>query len=133
MLLIKLREDGVAELVRRTAQGYELVLYLNIIDKHFSYVNDFHTYANGFGGRTCGSVLTSKFLCIRHGRKCTGGVKFNYSGGVFHPPLNAPDATGEWSRPRLTGCRRDGRVHSPTLNLLAARRATSVAQNVWQI
>ena len=47
--------------------------------------------------------------------------------------INALDATGEWSRPRLTGCRRDGRVHSPTLNLLAARRATSVAQNVWQL
>ena len=51
--------------------------------------------------------------------------------------FNALDTMGEWSRPRLTGCRRDrrvyGLVHSPTLNLLAARRATSVAQNVWQL
>ena len=84
----QLREDGVAELVRRTTKGYELVLYLNIFDKHFSYINDFQMYAKAFGCRTCGSVFTSKFLCIRHEGKCTGGVKFNYPGGVFHPPLN---------------------------------------------
>ena len=84
----QLQEDGVAELVRRTTKGYELVLYLNIFDKHFSYINDFQMYAKAFGCRTCGSVFTSKFLCIRHEGKCTGGVKFNYPGGVFHPPLN---------------------------------------------
>ena len=35
---VQLREDRVAELVRRTANGYELVLYLNIFDKHFCYI-----------------------------------------------------------------------------------------------
>ena len=79
----QLREDGVGELVRRKT---ELVLYLNTFDKHFT-INDFQTYAKVFVCRTCGSVLTSKFPASDTKRK-TGGVEFNYTGGVFQPPLN---------------------------------------------
>ena len=86
-------EKMVAELVCRTVEGYELVLHLNIFDEHFSYINDYQMYAKSLGCRTCGSVFTNRCLCIRHGAKCTGGVKFKYPGAVFHPPLNIFERT----------------------------------------
>ena len=84
----QLREDNVAELVRRTVKGYETGLHLNVYDHHFSYIHDFQGYAKSFGCRTCGSVYGSKLVCLRHERKCIGGVQFTYPGGVYHPPLN---------------------------------------------
>ena len=81
----ELREEGVAELKRRSGKRYKTTMYLNLFGDHFSFIQDFDGYTKHFACRNCDAVFKRRFNCIRHEKQCQGSVKFVYPGGVFKP------------------------------------------------
>jgi hypothetical protein len=83
-----LNDQAQAELIRRSVSNYRTTLYLNLHEKHFSYIKDFKSYSRAHKCRSCDSVFELSCLCIRHEKTCQGKTKFVFPGGVFKPPAS---------------------------------------------
>ena len=68
-------EDGMstAELVRRSLCHYPETMYLNLHEKHFSFIQDVLMYCHSYRCRNCGDSLWKDAWALRqHERTCTG-------------------------------------------------------------
>ena len=65
---------------------YESTLYLNLYDKHFSYIKDLARYSKSFCCSRCGKYGKGANKLRRHEKTCDGKVKLKYPGGAYHVP-----------------------------------------------
>ncbi len=76
-----------ARLIQRSLDKYEDTMYLNLYDRHFSYITDFKKYSKSFVCRKCHKLWKSGWQLTRHEAKCDGdGSRHKYPGGYFISP-----------------------------------------------
>ena len=80
------RPDIAATLVRRLHRYYESTLYLNLYEKHFSYIKDITRYSKSFQCSRCGKYWKDMWKCQSHEKTCDGKVQLKYPGGAYHVP-----------------------------------------------
>ena len=80
------KPDIAATLVRRSHRHYEGTLYLNLYEKHFSYIKDIARYSKSFCCSRCGKYWKDMWKCQRHEKTCDGKVQLKYPGGAYHVP-----------------------------------------------
>ena len=76
----------ITTLVRRSHRHYASTLYLNLRDKHFSYIKDLSRYSNSFCCSRCGRYVKNGFMLNRHEKTCDRKVHLKYPGGAYHVP-----------------------------------------------
>ena len=80
------RPDITATLIRRSHRHYESTLYLNLYEKHFSYIKDLARYSKSFCCSRCGKYWKGANKLRRHETTCDGKVQLKYPGGAYHVP-----------------------------------------------
>ena len=86
-LVETLEETTTAELVRRSLCQFTDTMYLNLHEKHYSYIRDIKTYSHSYKCSKCGQSLWKyPSLLKRHELTCEGGIRRVYIGGVYRPP-----------------------------------------------
>ena len=80
------KPDIAATLVRRSHRHYESTLYLNLYEKHFSYIKDLARYSKSFCCSRCGKYWKGANKLRRHEKTCDGKVQLKYPGGAYHVP-----------------------------------------------
>ena len=85
-LVETLEEKTTAELVRRSECHYPHTMYMNLYERHYSYIHDIGMYCQSYRCRKCGHSLwkTQRYL-LRHERACDAGINRVYKGGVYRP------------------------------------------------
>ena len=78
--------DISATLIRRSHRKYPSTLYLNLYEKHFSYIKDLYRYSKSFCCSRCGKYWKNGFRLNRHEKTCDGKVQLKYPGGAYHVP-----------------------------------------------
>ena len=78
--------DISTTLIRRSHRHYASTLYLNLHDKHFSYIKDLSRYSKSFCCSLCGKYWKNGFMLNRHKKTCDGKVHLKYPGGAYHVP-----------------------------------------------
>ena len=88
-LVETLEETTTAELVRRSLCQFTDTMYLNLHEKHYSYIHDIKTYSHSYKCSKCGQSLWKyPSLLKRHELTCEGGIRRVYKGGVYRPPAS---------------------------------------------
>ena len=80
--------DGntTAELVRRSMAQYPETMYVNLHEKHDSFIKDIRMYCHSWRCRNCEQALwKSSWELHRHERTCETSVVRIYKGGVYRP------------------------------------------------
>ena len=86
-LVETLEETTTAEHVRRSLCQFTDTMYLNLHEKHYSYIRDIKTYSHSYKCSKCGQSLWKNLsLLKRHELTCEGGIRRVYKGGVYRPP-----------------------------------------------
>lgn len=80
-----------ARLVCRSHRHYESTLYLNIFQKHFSYIKDLRKYSKSFSCCRCGKYFQRASNHRRHERTCEAKVRYTFPGGVYNVPWTTFD------------------------------------------
>ena len=80
------KPDIAATLLRHSHRHYESTLYLNLHEKHFSYIKDLPRYSKSFRCSRCGKYWKGANKLRRHEATCDGKVQLKYPGGVYHVP-----------------------------------------------
>ena len=78
--------DISATLIRRSHRKYPSTLFLNLYEKHFSYIKDLSRYSKSFCCSRCGKYWKHMWRCFRHEKTCDGKVQLKYPGGAYHVP-----------------------------------------------
>ena len=78
-------QDNIVHLVQRSQMKYKSTMYLNLFDRHFSYIKDMKLYSNSYQCRTCDKIWPTAYLLQRHEQTCDDRTKYQYPGGVYHP------------------------------------------------
>ena len=78
--------DISATLIRRSHRKYPSTLYLNLYEKHFSYIKDLSRYSKSFCCSRCGKYWKHMWRCFRHEKTCDDKVQLKYPGGAYHVP-----------------------------------------------
>ena len=80
------KPDITATLLRRSHRHYESTLYLNLYEKHFSYIKDLARYSKSFCCSRCGKYWKRASNLRQHETTCDGKVQLKYPGGAYHVP-----------------------------------------------
>ena len=80
------KPDIAATLLHRSHRHYESTLYLNLYEKHFSYIKDLARYSKSFQCSRCGKYWKGTNKLRRHEATCDGKVQLKYPGGAYHVP-----------------------------------------------
>ena len=80
------KPDIAATLLRRSHRHYESTLYLNLYEKHFSYIKDLARYSKSFCCSRCGKYWKRAHNLRQHEKTCDGKVQLKYPGGAYHVP-----------------------------------------------
>ena len=80
------KPDIAATWIRRSHRHYESTLYLNLYEKHFSYIKDLARYSKSFCCSRCGKFWKGANKLRRHEATCDGKVQLKYPGGAYHVP-----------------------------------------------
>ena len=80
------KPDIAATLLRRSHRHYESTLYLNLYEKHFSYIKDLARYSKSFCCSRCGKYWKRTHNLRQHKKTCDGKVQLTYPGGAYHVP-----------------------------------------------
>ena len=78
--------DISATLIRRSHRKYPSTLYLNLYEKHFSYIKDLSRYSKSFCCSRCGKYWKRASNLRQHEQTCDGKVQLKYPGGAYHVP-----------------------------------------------
>ena len=79
-------ETTTAELVRRSLCHYPDMMYVNLYETHYSYIQDIGMYCHSYRCRKCGDSLWKWPRDLhRHESVCEGGIRRIYPGGVYQP------------------------------------------------
>ena len=85
-LVETLEEKTTAELVRRSLCHYPDMMYVNLYETHYSYIQDTGMYCHLYRCRICGqSVRKRPYQLHPHESACEGGIRLIYPGGVYQP------------------------------------------------
>ena len=86
IVVYNLREES-AQLVRRSLGKHDNIMYVNLYESHFSYIQDMKSYSHSYMCSKCeNSLWKYPSLLKRHELTCEAGVRHIYNGGVYHPP-----------------------------------------------
>ena len=86
IVVYNLREES-AQLVRRSLGKHDNIMYVNLYESHFSYIQDMKSYSHSYMCSKCeNSLWKYPSLLKRHELTCEAGVRHVYNGGVYHPP-----------------------------------------------
>ena len=80
------KPDIAATLVCHSHRHYESTLYLNLYEKHFSYIKDLARYSKSFCCSRCGKYWKRASNLRQHEATCDGKVQLKYPGGAYHVP-----------------------------------------------
>ena len=80
------RPDIAATLIRRSHRHYESTLYLNLYEKHFSYIKDHTRYSKSFCCSRCSKYWKRASNLRQHEKNCDGKVQLKYPGRAYHVP-----------------------------------------------
>ena len=80
------RPDIAATLIRHLHHHYKSTLYLNLYEKHFSYIKDLARYIKSFQLSRCGKYWKDMWKCQRHEKMWDGKVQLKYPGEAYHVP-----------------------------------------------
>ena len=78
----ELKEDGSADVVYLSRLNYR-PMHLNLYESHFSYINNFMTYAQRFQCLQCKRTFNQTCNLNRHAKTCCTEIKEVYVGGKF--------------------------------------------------
>jgi len=81
----ELSEDGIATLVQRSRNMFDVTMYVNLHETHFSYINSLDKYSHCFACRSCGKHWPLRRDAARHEITCTEATKYKYPGGIYKP------------------------------------------------
>ena len=79
-------EDGIAEVVYISPldlSSPDGVMYLNLYEKHFSYISDFQKYGKKYKCPQCDRILNRRDNLNSHVKICKPGIREVYLGGKF--------------------------------------------------
>ena len=97
------KPDIAATLLRRSHRHYESTLYLNLYEKHFSYIKDLARYSKSFQCSRCGKYWKDMWKCQRHEKMCNGTVQLKYPGGAYHVPKTIFEKL-DYANPKTSFC-----------------------------
>ena len=84
IVVYNLREES-AQLVRRSLGKHDNIMYVNLYESHFSYIQDMKSYSHSYMCSKCeNSLWKYPSLLKRHELTCEAGVNQIYKGGVYH-------------------------------------------------
>ncbi len=81
--IYSLSSEGAATPVFSSLSDYKDVMYLNLYEKHLSYITSFQHYARKFACPMCSRHFAKRALLKKHMRHCIRGTRLNFPGG-FH-------------------------------------------------
>ncbi len=81
--IYSLSSEGAASPVFSSLSDYKDVMYLNLYEKHVSYITSFQHYARKFACSMCSRHFAKRPLLKKHMRHCIRGTRLNFPGG-FH-------------------------------------------------
>ena len=80
----------------RSPRKFEKTMQLLLHEHHFCYIHDIDQATQSYGCSKCSKLFSSLDDYNRHERICNGPkTKFNYPGGVYHPPQSALEVLKE--------------------------------------
>ena len=80
-----LDEHNQAVCIRRSVKQFPS-MYINLYEKHFSFVKDIQSYSNCFVCKKCDKFFSKPYALSRHEQTCTTNVKHKFPGRVFQIP-----------------------------------------------
>ena len=88
IVVYNLREDS-AQLVRRSLGKHDNIMYVNLYESHFSYIQDMKSYSHSYMCSKCENSLWKYPSWLKiHESTCEGGIRRVYKGGVYRPPAS---------------------------------------------
>ena len=88
IVVYNLREES-AQLVRRSLGKHDNIMYVNLYESHFSYIQDMKSYSHSYMCSKCENSLWKYPSWLKiHESTCEGGIRRLYKGGVYHPPAS---------------------------------------------
>ena len=75
-----------AQLTHRSLCHYSSTLYLNLYQRHFSYIKDLKKYAKSYCCSRCGKYWKDGFKLNRHERTCEAKFHHTFPGGAYKTP-----------------------------------------------
>ena len=86
IVVYNLREES-AQLVRRSLGKHDNIMYVNLYESHFSYIQDMKSYSHSYMCSKCENSLWKYPSWLKiHESTCEGGIRRVYKGGVYRPP-----------------------------------------------
>ena len=86
--IFTLYEDGTALPVFKSMCRFKDSMYLNLHDKHLSYIKDVKQYCKKYQCPSCKKLFDRQFNCKQHMKICNGATKYIFPGG-FHQQNNS--------------------------------------------
>ena len=88
IVVYNLREES-AQLVRRSLGKHDNIMYVNLYESHFSYIQDMKSYSHSYMCSKCENSLWKYPSWLKiHELTCEAGVRHVYNGGVYRPPAS---------------------------------------------
>ena len=88
IVVYNLREES-AQLVRRSLGKHDNIMYVNLYESHFSYIQDMKSYSHSYMCSKCENSLWKYPSWLKiHESTCEGGIRRVYKGGVYRPPAS---------------------------------------------
>ena len=80
------KPEIAAQLIYRSLCHYTSTLYLNLHQRHFSYIKDMKTYSKSYCCSRCGKFWKHVGMLNRHERTCEAKVHYAFPGGAYKTP-----------------------------------------------
>ena len=84
----ELRKDGTATHRFKSMSRFKDIMYLNVHEKHLSYIKDIRDYCKKFQCPSCKKLFNRNVNCQRHNKTCNGVTKYVFPGG-YHQQCNS--------------------------------------------
>ena len=80
------KPELAAQLIHRSLCQYPSTLYLNLYQRHFSYIKDLKKYAKSYCCSRCEKFWKHVGKLHRHERTCEAKVHYMFPGGAYKTP-----------------------------------------------
>ena len=80
------KPEIAAELIHRSLCHYPSTMYLNLHQRHFSYIKDMKKYSKSFCCSRCRKFGKDGFMLNHHERTCEAKVHYMFPGGAYKTP-----------------------------------------------
>ena len=83
IMVYSLLEEKKAVSIYRSMKLYSDTMYLNLYDRHFSYISNIESYCKRFKCSFCGQLFSKASAQQQHYSTCTSKTKFRFPGGYY--------------------------------------------------